>query len=105
MNEEDSIKNSIMFGLLSQSSMLLCGMHGNNPCSSHRTISVKIETCFGRRAKFCFMSAVDYFIFSIHVLHFVPKYYKEKKRVAKRRRLQMLFLDMQYMNVLAFTCT
>ena len=94
MNEENSIMNSIIFGLLSQNSMLLCGMQGNSS-SSHRTISVKIETCFDRRAKFCFVSAVDYFIFSIHVLHFVPKYYKEKRRVAKRRRLQMLFLDMQ----------
>ena len=67
-----------MFGLLSQNSMLLCGMQGNNSSSSHRTISVKIETCYGRRAKFCFMSAVDYFIFSIHVLHFVPNITKKR---------------------------
>ena len=49
-------ENSIMSGLFSKNSMLICGMQGNNYCSSHRTISVKIENFFGRRAKLCFVT-------------------------------------------------
>lgn len=68
-------ENSIMWELFSQNNMLLCGMQSNNSCSSHRTISIKIETFLTAEQSFALCHAVeDYLIFSIHVLHFAPKY-------------------------------
>ena len=70
-----------MLGLFSQNSMLLCGMQGNNSCSSHRTISVKIETFFlSAEQNFALCHAVDYFIFSIHALH-LPQIITKKRNV------------------------
>ena len=67
-------ENSIMSELFSQNNMLLCGMQSNNFCSSHRTISVKSETFLAAEQNFALCHAVDYLIFSIHVLRFAPKY-------------------------------
>ena len=67
-------ENSIMSELFSQNNMLLCGMQSNNSCSSHRTISVKNETFLAAEQNFALCHAVGYLIFSIHALHFAPKY-------------------------------
>ena len=66
-------ENSIMSELFSQNNMLLCGMQSYNSCSSHRTISVKIETFFGCRAKLCFVSCGGLFYFQHTRIAFCPK--------------------------------
>ena len=67
-------ENSIMSELFSHNNMLLCGMQINNSCSSHRIISVKIETFLAAEQNFALCLEVDYLIFSINVLHSAPKY-------------------------------
>ena len=66
-------ENSIVSELFSQNNMLL-NMQSNNSCSSHRAISVKIETFLAAEQNFALCNGVDYLICSIHVLHFAPKY-------------------------------
>ena len=79
-------ENSIMLGLFSQNNMLLCGMQDNNSYSSHRTISVKIETFFGRRAKLCFVSCVGLFYFQHTSISFCPKILQRKETCCKAKK-------------------
>ena len=94
-------ENSIMSGLFSQNSMLLCGMQGNNSCSSHRTISVKVETFFCPPSKtlLCVMRLVILFLAYMHCI--CPKLLQRKETCCKAKKTA----NALYMNVLAFTCT
>ena len=79
-------EKSIMSGLFSQNSMLLCGMQGNNSCRSHRTISVKIETFFCPPSKtlLCVMRWIIYFQHTR--IAFCPKILQRKKKCCKAKK-------------------